>query len=372
MFKDAKQLFDKVVLVCADVPENIAVSEYAEKIGVDCFKGDEQNVLRRFKDCMNKFGMKTAARILIYWFMVDLDFIVDCLKTLDSSGDDYVLLPRDFDVKFGADVFSYSFLEKSESFLASDSDLKELDRYLFCPWALTEAHPEVFSFADAPQVPVYGEEKFLEIRTIVDATYPERAPVYEVSDYTFASSFVSKDAVRVADIACGYGYGTAYLATIYKDVVGVDYEEALIESNKKRHGAVAHPGFLTGDVSNPDLFEEGSLDAIFSMHSMEHFPDDELFLRNCARWLKPSGQMVLEVPLLLKYPFASAPAPLGAAHIREYDRQGLLVLCKKFFKLEGEYGVARGLYIAPELARNAMMVVLRNSRKATNATGENE
>jgi 2-polyprenyl-3-methyl-5-hydroxy-6-metoxy-1,4-benzoquinol methylase len=362
LINEAKELFDKIVLVCADVPENIAVAEYAERIGVDCFKGSEQNVLLRFKDCMQKFEMKTAARILIYWFMVDLNFLIECLKALDTSGDDYVFLPRDFDVKFAADVFSYSFLEKSENFLANVFDGDGRGRYLFCPWALTETYPEIFSFMDAPRVPVYGEEKFLEIRKLVDEIYPERAPVSEVSDYIFAASFLSEDAERVADIACGYGYGTAYLATVCKDVVGVDYEEDLIAISKKKHGG-QHVEFLTGDVSNPDLFEGGSLDAIVSMHSMEHFQDDELFLRNCAGWLKPSGRMVLEVPLLLKYPFAHAPAPLGADHIREYTREGLLNLCEKFFKVENVYGVARGLYLAPEMARNAVLVVLSNSRK---------
>ncbi len=361
LLAEAREKFDNVVLVCADISENKAVEEFADRYGIECFKGDEINILKRFKDCMAEFEMENAARILLYWFMVDLPYLLRSLDVLSDAKADYLVMPRDFDVKFGGDVFSFSFLKKAEELLSCDKS-KDHSRYLFCPWVLAELYPEAFVFVDSPRVPVYGKDKFVEIRKIVDASYPERAPVTEVSDYEFAASFLEGVDEDVADISCGYGAGTEYLAALYKGVVGIDYDKGVIEGNKKRSGNTANLAFKAGDATDPGLFAEGSLSAIVSMHSMEHFPDDDLFLKNCSIWLKSSGIMVLEVPLLYKYPFASDPAPLGSAHVREYTKAGLRSLCEKYFVIEEAYGVARGLYLDLDMARNAVLLVMKNKR----------
>lgn len=362
LLAEAREKFDNVVLVCADISRNKAVEEFAERHGLGCFKGDETNLLKRFKDCMGKYEMESAARILLYWFMVDLPYLLRCLDLLCEARADYLVMPRDFDVKFGGDVFSYSFLTKAEELLSGGKG-RDHSRYLFCPWVLAELYPEAFVFVDSPRVPVYGRERFLEIRKIVDASYPERAPVTEVSDYEFAASSLEGVTEDVADISCGYGAGTEYLAALYKGVVGVDYDKVVIEGNKKRLGSnTANPVFKAGDANDPGLFAAESLCAIVSMHSMEHFQDDDVFLKNSSRWLKSSGIMVLEVPLLYRYPFARDPAPMGSAHVREYTKDGLRSLCEKYFTVEKTFGVTRGLYLDLDKARNAVLLVMKNKR----------
>lgn len=69
--------------------------------------------------------------------------------------------------------------------------------------------------------------------------------------------------------------------------------------------------------------------------------------------------MVLEVPLSMKYPFTDIGRPLGDKHIREYEIKQLYAKCESYFKIENIFGVSRGNYIAPEKARNAVMLLLR-------------
>lgn len=363
LLAEASESFDNVVLVCSDTPENKTVEEFAAMHSLKCFKGADTDILRRFKDCMDEYSMTSAARILLYWFMVDVPYLVRSLEALNVAKADCLSMPRDFDAKFGGDVFAYSFLTKAAAFLSGDKS-KDHARYLFCPWALTELNPEAFVFAESPEVPCYGKERLDEIREIVDASYPERAPVTEVSDYEFAASFLGNDTEDIADISCGFGVGTEYLAARYNGVVGIDYDKAVIDGNKKRLGESETPDFRVGDATDQGLFKVASLSAIISMHSMEHFPDDEAFLKNCTRWLRPDGVMVLEVPLRYKYPFATEWAPIGSAHIREYTKAGLRSLCQRYFSIERSFGVTRGLYLAPEMARNAVLLVMKNKRYA--------
>ncbi len=359
LLNEASESFDNVVLVCADTPENKVVEDFAKSHSLKCFKGADTDILRRIKDCMEEYSMTSAARILLYWFMVDVPYLVRSLDALEGAKADYLSMPRDFDAKFGGDVFAYSFLTKAAALLSGDKS-KDHARYLFCPWALTELYPEAFVFAESPEVPSYGKERLDEIREIVDASYPERAPVTEVSDYEFAATFLSNDMEDIADISCGFGAGTEYLAARFKGVVGIDYDSAVIDENRKRAGAAENPVFCVGDATDKGLFKVASLSAVISMHSMEHFPDDEAFLENCSRWLRPDGVLVLEVPLRYKYPFATEWAPIGSAHIREYTMAGLRSLCERYFQIDESFGVARGLYLAPEMARNAVLLVMKN------------
>ena len=173
------------------------------------------------------------------------------------------------------------------------------------------------------------------------------------------AAFLLKDSCgNVADIACGQGDGAALLSQTCNQVRGVDYSQTVIDENCKRFGHIENLEFRCGDVSNGDLFAPRSLDAVVSIHSMEHFTDDDGFLANCAHWLKTNGQMVLEVPLLMTYPFPTIRRPLGEKHIREYMVDTLTAKCASHFKVEYVFGVSRGNYLPVQKARNAVMLLL--------------
>ena len=345
----AKSYFDNVILVCGNSPENSIVHDYAHEIGVVCFEGDLIDVSRRFRSCMERYEIQSAARILTYQFMADCE-----------NRCDYVILPRDFDLKFGGDVFSIDFLEKVFS-INSDIDLEKgiyPRSFQFCPWAAVDIFPEAFELCENRNVPVYGLKEYEAIRCIMDQYYPERSQVSDMSTYRFAAALLDGVNTKIADIACGHGDGSAFLAETNRSVTGIDYALDLIDENKKKFGDIKNLEFICADASARNIFLLESLDAVVSIHSMEHFPDDEGFLLNCSSWLKSDGKMILEVPLLMKYPFKGIGKPLGERHIREYEIKTLCALCEKYFKIESVFGVSRGNYLASEKARNAVMLLL--------------
>jgi len=357
----AKKYFDdkNIVLTCADVPENAVIREYAKNNNVSFFSGELMNVAARFNDCMAEYNIGFAARILLNCFYADFDFIKSRLNLLRENNTDYALLPYNFEIKFGSDVFSKSFLEK---FIALGK-MENWDRFKFCPWALAETHPEYFNLTYCEKLPVHGMEELQAIRRATKAIYPERHPLADtpLQAYEKSSESIDKEAQDVLDIACGWGDGAKYLARTYPNVTGVDYSKEQIETNVSlnKHDNVS---FLAGDGMNENLFDENSFDAIVSMHTMEHIPDDNIFLRNINRWLRSKGNFILEVPVLMEYPFKGIDLPLGDMHIREYRFDELVKQCSLLFDVEEICGVNRGLYIEPEKARNAIWLKLR-SRK---------
>lgn len=357
----AKTAFERVVLLCGDTPDNDVVRAYADEIGVECFAGDDDDVGRRVSQCLDHLGTDRAARALLYHFMVDLDVVARSFELLDEHPEaDHVHLPNDLDVKFAADVFTRSFIETARV-VAAEADGPLARRLRFTPWAAAEVAPERFHPVALDRVPSYDERRFWEIRRFVDEHWPERRNKAGMpqSAYLQAAALLPEQTRTVADIACGWGDGTAVLARRFGSVVGVDYEPDQIASNAERHRGVEGLDFRVGDATDPAVFPAGALEAIVSIHSMEHLDDDEAFLRCCHRWLAPEGRLILEVPLLLRYPFPEVGLPLGEGHKREYVTANLLDLVREWFVVEESFGVGRGMYLPLDRARNAVMLLLR-------------
>ncbi len=356
----ARAHFDPVVLVCADVAENRVVHEFAAGTGVASYAGSPLDVCQRMLGCMGAHRLHTGARVLAYHFMLDFPYVDECFAALHEQDAEYVAAPTELDTRFAADVFTRQFLEHVQKELPAVPS-HEAKLFRFNPWAMAEVYPERFRLGKPPPAPHYGKESFQKLRRTIDQWYPERHRRDDrpLTAYLKTANALPKDTRRVADVACGWGEGTAYLAGRFPEVVGVDYDPRQVEHNCDTYRGRNNLTFQQGDAGDPELFPPGSLDAVVSIHSMEHFPDDRLFLANCHRWLRPGGTLVLEVPLLMTHPFPGIDQPLGSGHIREYRPQDLLALCGEFFCQECAWGVSRGMYVALERARNAAMLVLR-------------
>ena len=187
------------------------------------------------------------------------------------------MLPRNFDVKFGADVFSIDFLKSFKKVIKKER-LKNKDRYKFCPWSLAETHPDYFKLTYCKNVPIYNMKKLQTVRKIMNNIYPERTPLADspCTAYRKAASSIDKCAKNILDIACGYGEGTRYLANYYPNIIGVDYSKEQIKKNLASN-LNDKVSFICGDVMNENLFDWCCFDAVISIHTMEHVPDDTIF-----------------------------------------------------------------------------------------------
>ena len=132
-------------------------------------------------------------------------------------------------------------------------------------------------------------------------TYPERIVPDETEPgivalhlkrYEFALPWCRDR--EVLDGACGVGYGSAFLASEARRVVGVDRDEDAI-AYAQTHYAGPRVDFRVGDLLDLDL-PDASFDTVCSFETIEHLPDPDAFLSEMARVLRAGGTLVVSTP----------------------------------------------------------------------------
>lgn len=170
---------------------------------------------------------------------------------------------------------------------------------------------------------------------------PELKFLYQehISRYYFAAQFVKSKIVL--DVACGTGYGSAFLIDQRaKKVTGVDISKEAIEycnANYKRNGLE----FKIDDCTKMH-FENGSFDVVVSFETIEHIEKTGLFLSEVKRVLKKNGLFVVSTPNKI------ANLKDNQFHLHEYTRQEFNDALKNYFShvtiLNQSYPPVIGIY----------------------------
>ena len=95
---------------------------------------------------------------------------------------------------------------------------------------------------------------------------------------------------RLLDVGCGSGLWLLLVAQLGWQVEGIDFDEKSV-SLARQQGLLVHLGSL-----EQQNFPSESFDALALSHVIEHVPDPVRTLAECARILKPGGQLVLYTP----------------------------------------------------------------------------
>ena len=133
---------------------------------------------------------------------------------------------------------------------------------------------------------------------------------------------------HVLDIASGEGYGAAYLAQVAQTVVGVDLDQQSVEHANLSY-ARANLRYLEGSATSIPL-EASSVDIVVSFETIEHFAEQELFLKEVRRVLKPGGLFICSTPDRDVYSPTDVPA--NPFHVLELTKAEYAELLKKHFK----------------------------------------
>lgn len=119
------------------------------------------------------------------------------------------------------------------------------------------------------------------------------------------------DAV-VLEAGCGEGYGADLLARTARRVIALDYD-----AQTAAHVARAYPAVtaVRGNLAGLPL-RDGSVDVVANLQVIEHLWDQEGFLAECHRVLRPGGALLVTTPNRITFS-PGRDTPLNPFHTRE-------------------------------------------------------
>ena len=135
--------------------------------------------------------------------------------------------------------------------------------------------------------------------------------------------------VRVLDMACGEGYGSAVLARGAADVLGVDANPEAYEHARRRYSQ-DNLRFERGLVETHG--ERGAYDAVVFLQTIEHVHDPVAVLSHLRSRLAPGGAVYVSTPNLLTIAPAGAEKSTNPWHLREYRAHEFDALCRTVFE----------------------------------------
>lgn len=156
--------------------------------------------------------------------------------------------------------------------------------------------------------------------------------------YKFAKDFVSGK--EVLDIGCGEGYGSAFLADSAKEVLGIDYDKAVIGYARNKYHK-ENLKFTVMDVENLDLLIQ-KFNAICSFQNIEHIRDTRKLLANIVNLLKESGVFICST-CNMKDASPGSTVPFNKFHVKEYLASEFKSLLEGHFKKVEIFGLRRGI-----------------------------
>lgn len=144
--------------------------------------------------------------------------------------------------------------------------------------------------------------------------------------YVVASRFCRGKSVL--DVACGEGYGSNMLAGVAKSVIGVDISGAAVAHAADRYRERENLEFKQGSCEKIPLPDD-SVDVAVSMETIEHIEQQEAFIRELKRVLKPGGLLVMSSPNKREY--SDARNYHNEFHVREMYRDEFEALLQPEF-----------------------------------------
>lgn len=135
---------------------------------------------------------------------------------------------------------------------------------------------------------------------------------------------------NVLEIGTGSGYGVKYIAPVVTKFVTID--KFVCDVDFKTYPNVEFKQQTVPPFTN---IADNSFDFVVTFQVIEHIQNDDLYVKEIARVLKPGGKLIVTTPnrhmSLSRNPW----------HIREYKPNELTTLLKKHFKAietKGVYG----------------------------------
>ncbi len=181
---------------------------------------------------------------------------------------------------------------------------------------------------------------------ITSGYIPSDNPVHQrlLRPYVLAPAYLKGD---LLEVGCGEGRGIELLLPAVATYTAIDKIAPVINALQKKY---PQGKFLSGNIPPLSTFANNSFDSVVSFQVIEHIEDDQLFLKEIHRVLKPGGVALITTP---NRPYSLSRNPW---HIREYTAQELTDLAKFFFVDVAMKGITGNTKVMEYYARNKKSV----------------
>ena len=127
----------------------------------------------------------------------------------------------------------------------------------------------------------------------------------------------------VLDVASGEGYGSALMAGVAVAVSGVDVSGVAVAHANAAYASKQNLNFTEGSCAKLP-FDDDAFDVVVSFETLEHIHEQDEFVDEIKRVLKPSGLLIMSSPNRAEY--SDARGYSNEFHVRELYRAQLLEL----------------------------------------------
>lgn len=93
--------------------------------------------------------------------------------------------------------------------------------------------------------------------------------------------------LKIADIGCGAGFLTNFLAQNFSELHGLDASDSTLEVARQKD-ITGKVNYVSGDAYHLPYADQ-SMDVVCAMDFLEHVEDPQRVITECARILKPGG-----------------------------------------------------------------------------------
>jgi len=155
---------------------------------------------------------------------------------------------------------------------------------------------------------------------ITSETITSDNPIHQrlLKAYVIASDMVRGN---LLEVGCGEGRGIEWLTPKVTSYSAIDKIVPVVEKLKAKY---PQGQIISGNIP-PLPYGDDSFDCVVSFQVIEHIKDDQTFLKEISRVLKPGGFALISTP---NRPLSLSRNPW---HEREYTADELTVLAKKYF-----------------------------------------
>jgi len=150
---------------------------------------------------------------------------------------------------------------------------------------------------------------------------PSDNPLHQrlLSAYYLAKNYIDGD---VLELGCGEGRGIDVILKKSKTFTAIDKIKDAVDALSAKY---PKHNFLSKLFPPMGYIEDKSFDTIISFQVIEHIEDDDLFLNEIFRILRPGGKAIITTPNI-KMTLTRNPW-----HIREYTSKELIDISSKYF-----------------------------------------